>query len=369
MDRLRRDGWSSILHGAREGLIPSREETRQILTLVEEDAVEAVFETARELRRRHFGDRVFLYGFIYFSTYCRNDCSFCFYRRSNPACSRYRKDPAQVLEAAKGLADTGVHLIDLTTGEDPAVLGRDGGALADLVRAVREATGLPVMVSPGVVPDRALGVLSRAGTSWYACYQETHRRDLFAALRPGQDYDTRFRTKQGAHELGLLVEEGILVGVGEGPSDVADSLEVMGYLDADQVRVMGFVPQPGTPMADLPLGDRKRELLTIAALRLRFPDRLIPASLDVDGIGGLEARLRAGANVVTSLIPPSRGLGGVARAALDIEDARRTVSGIRPVLAACGLEPAPRSEYRDWMERRRRIVAANRRESAACGSG
>ena len=52
---------------------------------------EALFRAARELRRRRFGEAVFLYGFVYLSTYCRNDCRFCWYRRSNTRCRRYRK--------------------------------------------------------------------------------------------------------------------------------------------------------------------------------------------------------------------------------------------------------------------------------------
>ena len=50
-----------------------------------------VFDAAREARRRAFGNKVFLYGFLYLSTHCRNDCAFCQYRRSNSALERYRK--------------------------------------------------------------------------------------------------------------------------------------------------------------------------------------------------------------------------------------------------------------------------------------
>ena len=65
------------------------------------------------------------------------------------------------------------------------------------------------------------------------------------------------------------------------------------------------MPQAGTPLADVRPGGDADELLTIAAMRLAMPDRFIPASLDVDGIAGLERRLRAGANVVTSIVPPT----------------------------------------------------------------
>ncbi len=78
----------------------------------------------------------------------------------------------------------------------------------------------------------------------------------------------------------------------------------MREIGADQVRVMTFVPQEGTPMAGRAAPDSTREMVVIAVLRLAFPDRLIPASLDVGGLAGLKMRLDAGANVVTSLAVP-----------------------------------------------------------------
>jgi methylornithine synthase len=157
---------------------------------------------------------------------------------------------------------------------------------------------------------------------------------------------------------GLLVEEGILCGVGETPGDVAESIAEMGALGADQVRVMTFVPQPGTPMAGVPAPDPLRELLIIAVLRLAFPDRLIPASLDVEGLGGLRCRLDAGANVVSSLIAPNTGLTGVASLTRDIDASRRMPAAVNPVLASCGLTPAGRDDYRSWMQQRRRAVSS-----------
>ena len=80
-------------------------------------------------------------------------------------------------------------------------------------------------------------------------------------------------------------------------------------------------------------------MLTIAAMRLAMPDRFIPASLDVDGIAGLERRLEAGANVVTSIVPPTVGLAGVSQAELDIDEGYRTVHGVLPHLVVWGFAP------------------------------
>jgi methylornithine synthase len=315
---------------------------------------ESLFRAARELRLRYFGNRVFLYGFLYLSTYCRNDCLFCWYRRSNALCRRYRKSPEEVLAASDRLATSGVHLLDLTLSEDPRLYREEGFApLIRLTAEVRKTTGLPLMISPGVVPEPVLGDLARAGADWYACYQETHNRTLFRRLRPRQSYSRRMQAKRAARRLGLLLEEGVLCGVGEKSQDLARSIRAMAALGAEQVRVMSFVPREGIPLARWHTGDRERELTAIAVLRLAFPDRLIPATLDVDGLAGLERRLEAGANVVTSLIPPGQGLAGVAQSALDIEEGRRTVVEVREVLERCGLEPATRAEYSAWIEARK----------------
>jgi methylornithine synthase len=351
-----RHNLAGILENARRGKSPDRKEIEYILRLRQTGDIEAVFKAARDLRRKHFDDRIFLYGFIYFSTHCRNNCSFCYYRRTNTLHRRYRQSSSEILDAARRLADSGVHLIDLTLGEDPQIFNheeRGFDRLIELVRAVRAETGLPVMVSPGVVPPDVLPGLAAAGACWFACYQETHNPALFKTLRPGQSYTDRLRAKRQARNLGLLIEEGILCGVGESDADVAESIEMMGYLDASQIRVMSFVPQKGTPMQDIKAPDPLRELMIIAILRLVFPDRLVPATLDVAGLAGLKSRLAAGANVVTSLVPPGFGLAGVAQSSLDISESRRTAGSIIHELEKFGLRAASSEDYTQWVQHRR----------------
>ncbi len=342
----------AILSKPRRGEALSFPDVGFLLGLTDTEKIEALFKTARELRHDYFGDRIFLYGFIYVSTYCGNDCNFCFYRESNSESGRYRKDEKDIVEAARLLAESGVHLIDLTMGEDPEFFNREGagfGKLVRLVESVKQAAGLPVMISPGVVPNHVLKELADAGADWFACYQETHNMDLFTRLRPGQDYDVRFNLKPTAHDVGLLIEEGLLCGVGESSDDIAASISAMRSLEADQVRVMNFVPQRGTPMGAMTPPDPRRELLIGAVLRLCFPDRLTPASLDVEGLAGLKPRLDAGANVVTSIAPSGRGLAGVAQSSLDIENGKRSTNSVLAVLETRGLKAASPEEYRDYI--------------------
>jgi methylornithine synthase len=359
---------SEIIEKADQEEILDKGEIVFLLGLTQKNQIDAVFEAARELRFRHFEDRVFLYGFIYISTFCRNQCNFCYYRSANALPVRYRRAASEIIEAAQSLAESGVHLIDLTLGEDPQYFQDQGfEPFIQLVQAIRQTTDLPIMVSPGVVPAEVLSDLARAGANWYACYQETHNRELFKRLRPGQSFAARLENKERAGPLGLLTEEGLLCGVGESAHDIADSIKAMRFLEVSQMRVMTFVPQKGTPMQSWKRPDSLREMMTIAVLRLSFPDRLIPATLDVAGLTGLQSRLEAGANVVTSLVPPGFGLAGVAQNSLDIADARRTTASILPELEKLGMQSASTQDYLIWVEdRRRQIRCGLSREKVAC---
>ncbi|MDR1159220.1 MAG: methylornithine synthase PylB [Syntrophomonadaceae bacterium] len=330
----------------------SRPEIEFLLNQRAPQNTDKIFAGARAMRKIFFGSKVFLYGFVYFSTYCRNDCLFCYYRKSNWQPPRYRKSLEQIVETAICLKNSGVHLIDLTMGEDAFYINHPE-KLINIVKNVKDATGLTIMVSPGLVEAGLIDRLAAAGAEWLALYQETHNELLFNEIRINQDYQKRYQLKKYAQSQGMLVEEGILNGIGNDIMDIVDSLAVMKNLGAAQVRIMTFIPQSGTPMeykANYGRDNSTPEFLTIAVMRLLFPHLLIPASLDIDGLKGLEKRLNSGANVITSIIPPGRGYNGVASAYSDIDEGLRTVEGIQRTLNKCGLEKASAEEYKEWVK-------------------
>lgn len=326
----------------------SRDEIVRILDSEDPAVSDELFQNARRIRSKIQGDKIFAYGFVYFSTYCRNNCNFCYFRRDN-GIERYRKSEEEALAYAKALIDSGVDLIDLTTGEDPLYHQEAFATFANIVRTIKQDYGTPVMVSPGVVSHEVIDKLREAGADWYALYQETHNRDLFGKLRIGQDYDERMNAKLYARDSGMLIEEGLLAGVGETSEDIADSLLTMGEIGARQCRVMSFVPQEGSPMEHSETPDRSRELKIIGLMRSLYPEALIPASLDVDGISGLKDRIDAGANLITSIIPPMSGLMGVAHSVMDVDTGGRTIEEASRILGEMGLRIATRREYIDYM--------------------
>lgn len=317
-----------------------------------------LYAAAREVRERNFGTKIFTYGFVYFSTHCKNNCSFCYYRRSNTGLPRYRKSLEEIVQLSGSLKDSGINMADLTMGEDPLMYANGYEKLLEIIRSVRDEVGIPIMASPGAMPKEMFPVLRDAGADWFACYQETYDRGLFSRMRLEQDYEARRNQKIWSMEAGLLAEDGMMVGLGETVESRAITIRTMGELGCQQIRAMTFVPQDGTPMEKVVPQNSDDELNAIAVMRIMFPDRLIPASLDVEGIAGLRTRLDAGANVITSIVPPYMDLAGVAQHDLDIDNGHRSVEHVMNMLSEMGYRPAKDSEFRGFMDSRRRSCRA-----------
>lgn len=337
-----------LINDAEKGKQLDLNEVIALISASDKEEVDALFSAARRVRDRRFGNKVYIYGFVYFSTYCKNNCAFCYYRSTNDL-PRYRKTKEEVLELSASLEDAGVNLVDLTMGEDPRMYVNGHENLIDLVQSVRDTVDTGIMISPGAIDKEAFPKLRDAGADWFACYQETYNRDLFQNLRLEQDYQNRIDQRIWAKQAGILTEDGMLVGMGETPRDRAEAILCMGGLGCEQIRAMTFVPQAGTPMQGLIPQDSTEELKAIAVMRLLFQDRLIPASLDVEGIAGLKTRIDAGANVITSIIPPHQELAGVAQPELNIDDGHRSVDYVIEMLENMGRHVASNSEYRSFL--------------------
>ena len=154
----------------------SDKEIAALLT-AEGDDRETIFAAAREVRDKVFGKKTYLSGFMYFSTYCRNDCTFCYFRKSN-SIDRYRKSTDEVVHLAQMIADAGINIVDLTLGEDPMLINNTYQGPVDIVDAIREVNDIPIMVSPGAVPHETFGRFAEAGADIVAVYQETYNREL-----------------------------------------------------------------------------------------------------------------------------------------------------------------------------------------------
>ncbi|WP_407355163.1 methylornithine synthase PylB [Methanolobus sp. WCC5] len=330
------------------GLKLTDDDLRELLSMEDDEGIGKLHYVARKVRDHFFGNRVFLYSFVYFSTYCKNNCAFCYYNRCNDI-QRYRLDTKEIRNICRVLKNENIHMVDLTMGEDP-YFHNEPERFVDVVRTVKKELGLPIMISPGVMDDRTLSMLHESGADFLALYQETHDRELYGKLRVGQSFEGRVHAREFAKKIGYCVEDGILTGVGNDIESTIRSLRGMQQGQTDMVRVMTFVPQEGTPLEEVSQESSLSELKIISVLRLLFPAKLIPASLDLEGIDGMVHRLNAGANVVTSIIPSDSSLEGVVNYDRDLEERDRDPKSVVKRLLTMGMEPASQDEFYRFIE-------------------
>ncbi|WP_440952812.1 methylornithine synthase PylB [Methanococcoides sp. FTZ1] len=327
----------------------SDDDIRSLLETGSPDEIEKLHYVARHIRDHFFGNKVFMYSFVYFSTHCKNKCAFCYYRNSNEI-ERYRLDPEDIRKICQVIKTEGVHMVDLTMGEDPHFHNKPE-RLAEIVRIVKEEVGKPIMVSPGVVDDDTLELLKENGANFLALYQETYDMELYRQLRVDQSFEGRINSRNHAKKMGYCVEDGILAEVEPDTESMLISLRGLATSNPDMVRVMTFLPQQGTPLEGKEVKGCDSELKIISILRLMYPEKLIPASLDLEGIDGMVHRLNAGANVVTSIISSNSSLEGVVNYDREHAERDRDVRSVVARLKTMGMEPAQQSEFEKLLGR------------------
>ena len=90
-----------ILHKARECKGLSHREAAVLLECNQPDLVEEMFELAREIKHKFYGNRIVMFAPLYLSNYCINGCVYCPYHGKNKTirlkklstCTRGRRTP------------------------------------------------------------------------------------------------------------------------------------------------------------------------------------------------------------------------------------------------------------------------------------
>ena len=316
----------------------TRSEILRWLLETDADRLEELWGAADEVRRATVGDEVHLRGLIEISNHCRRRCGYCGLQAGNSRLTRYRMSAEEVLACARLARNLGYGTVVLQSGEDPGLTEK---WVANLVRHIKEETGLAVTLSLGEREPQELAAWREAGADRYLLKFETSDPELFRHIHPplpGENSDP-FQKRLGLlgtlRDLGYEVGSGIMVGIpGQTFLSVARDLELFRELDLDMIGIGPFIPHPqtelganwanpsGTPAppasgpraANRPLSASDQvpndELTTckvVALARLVCPEANIPSTTalaTIDPAGGRAHGLQRGANVVMPDLTP-----------------------------------------------------------------
>ena len=196
------------------------EETAVLLKTSDPDLVEEIFESARQLKRTIYGNRIVLFAPLYIGNECLNECGYCAFRKSNQEVIRRTLEPEDLQKQVEALERQGHNRLILVFGEHPRY---DAAFIAETVRRVyqiRTGNGeirrLNINAAPFDHAGYRLIKESRIGT--YQIFQETYHHATYARYHPPEtrkgNYLWRLDGLSRAMEAGLDdVGLGVLFGL------------------------------------------------------------------------------------------------------------------------------------------------------------
>ncbi len=274
------------------------EELERILT---DDSCDTfLFDAAAEVKRRIYGDTVFVRGIIEFSNYCRCACAYCGIARGNTDLPRYRMQPEELI--AEGVEAAKVYrTVILQSGEDTFYTAQ---MLGQIVSEIKSRQDCAITLSIGARSEEEYRVLRAAGADRFLIKHETADAALYEALH-GEPPDNRLRCQRDLRELGYELGSGFMIGLpGQTAQIIAQDLLLLQEMRVDMAGIGPFIPHDGTPLAGCAHGDARMTCKAVALARLLLPRCHLPSTTALNVKGGMADALRCGANVIMQKATP-----------------------------------------------------------------
>lgn len=289
----------------KHGTLPRSDLIALIEHFTQEDA-QYLFERAREIRNKHYGNKVFIRGLIEFTNHCKNDCYYCGIRRSNRNAHRYRLTKDIILDCCRKGYKSGFRTFVLQGGEDGHFTD---AVLIDIISAIRsEFPDCAITLSAGERSRESYQALFDAGANRYLLRHETYDHKHYARLHPPElTAANRQRCLRDLKDIGYQTGTGFMVGSPWQTSEnLADDLLFIKELNPQMVGIGPFIPHHDTPFADKAAGTPELTLFLLGVIRLMLPNVLLPATTALGTIApdGRERGILAGANVVMPNLSP-----------------------------------------------------------------
>ncbi len=261
---------------------------------------------AVSLRKKYYGDKVYIRGLIEFTNYCRNDCFYCGIRRSNFHAHRYRLGKAEILECCREGYSLGFRTFVLQGGED---LYYTDDMICDIIYEIRSAfPDCAVTLSIGEKSRESYRAFYNAGASRYLLRQETADAEHYKKLHPPEmSLENRKSCLYALKEIGFQTGAGFMVGSPYRTIDnIICDIRFLLELEPDMIGIGPYISHRQTPFAGFDNGSLDMTLRLISILRICFPYALIPSTTALGTIHpeGRELGLCAGANVVMPNLSP-----------------------------------------------------------------
>ncbi len=275
----------SIIGKARERKGLSHREAAVLLDCRLADLNEQMFELAREIKQKIYGNRIVMFAPLYLSNYCVNGCVYCPYHAKNKTIRRKKLTQEEVKTETIALQDMGHKRLALEAGEDPVnnpieyIL-----ECIDTIYKIKHKNGAIRRVNVNIAATTVENYkrLKDAGIGTYILFQETYNKENYLNLHPkGPKHDYAYHTEAMDRAMRAGIDDvgcGVLFGLNLYRYDFVGLLMHAEHLEA----VFGVGPHTISvprvcPADDIDVGDFSNAISDeifhkiIAVIRIAVP--------------------------------------------------------------------------------------------------
>ena len=148
---------------------------------------EKIFDLARRIKQRNYGNRIVMFAPLYLSNYCVNGCVYCPYHHKNKHIRRKKLTQEEIVREVTALQDMGHKRLALETGEDPVNCPIDYVLESiETIYSIKHKNGAIRRVNVNIAATTVENYrkLKEAGIGTYILFQETYHKPTYEALHP-----------------------------------------------------------------------------------------------------------------------------------------------------------------------------------------
>jgi FO synthase subunit 1 len=291
-----------------EGRHISKTEAMELIICHDQDAI---LSTARNIKEETKSGPI-TYSrkiFINLINLCRDSCSYCTYKKEPTDKLVSMMRPSEVLalaQAGKKLRCTEALFV---TGERPEQryaqarswlhsLGHSTTVeyIREMSEMILQKTGLLPHTNAGSLTKKEMSLLKHTNVSLGVMLESSSERlaakGMAHQMAPSKNPKVRIKTLENAGDLMIPTTTGLLIGIGEEPQDIIDSLFLIKdinqkYGHIQEVIIQNFAPKPGTQMSGTlpPAYDFFLTVVGVARIVLRGMNIQVPPNLNPYNFG------------------------------------------------------------------------------------
>ncbi len=184
------------------------QETAHLLSIKSPELLEELYQTARELKRSIYGNRIVLFAPLYIGNNCVNNCLYCGFRSSLTNAIRKTLDEKELTAEVEQLEREGHKRLILVYGEHPKYTPEFIAQTVKTCYSVKVGNGEIRRVNINAAPLDIEGfrIVKEAGIGTFQVFQETYHKETYAKFHPApsikSDYMWRLNAMDRAFEGG-----------------------------------------------------------------------------------------------------------------------------------------------------------------------